>query len=65
MGITGKKEQVRDGYLGDIPEVIQNKIFGASKMIIDKLNEKIDDEHYEDLTKSNWAMSCLDRKSVV
>ena len=60
MGITGKKEQVRDGYLGDIPEVIQNKIFGASKMIIDKLNEKIDDEHYEDLTKSNWAMSCLD-----
>lgn len=60
MSIIKERQSVRDGYLKDIPEDIQNKIYAASKVIIEILNSKIDDEHYEDLTKSNWAMSCLD-----
>lgn len=60
MAITRNKQQVRDGYLKDLPEDIQNKIHGIHKIIIDNISSKVDDEHYEDLTKSKWAMSCLE-----
>ena len=60
MGIVKFKQSVRDGYLEDLPEAIQSKVISICKLITNKLNEKIKDEHYEDLTSSNWAMSCLD-----
>ena len=60
MSINKIKEKVRDGYLQDVPESIQNKVFTINKHIINMLNEKINKEHYEDLSKSRWAMSCLD-----
>lgn len=60
MGIVKFKQSVRDGYLEDLPGAIQSKITSICKIITNKLNEKIKDEHYEDLTNSNWAMSCLD-----
>lgn len=60
MGIVKFKQSVRDGYLEDLPEAIQSKVISICKLVINKLNEKIKDEHYEDLTSSNWAMSCLD-----
>ena len=60
MGIVKFKQSVRDGYLEDLPEAIQSKVISICKLVTNKLNEKIKDEHYEDLTSSNWAMSCLD-----
>ena len=65
MSINRIKEKVRDGYLQDMPEDIQNKIFNISKLIINMLNEKINQEHYEDLSKSRWAMSCLDEFKTI
>ncbi len=65
MSINRIKEKVRDGYLQDIPEDIQNKIFTINKLIINTINEKINQEHYEDLSKSRWAMSCLDEFKTI
>lgn len=60
MGIIRTKQQVRDGFLRDLPEDIQKKVMGVNKLVAAEIDEKIDKEKYEDLTKSRWAMSCLD-----
>lgn len=59
MGIKNR-EKARDGFFVDLPEDLQDKIVIINRLISSKVKEKIDDEHYEDLKSSNWAMSCLD-----
>lgn len=54
------KEKVRDGYFKDLPSDLQKKILDINKMIIDTIRELVDDDHYEDLKSSRWAMSCID-----
>lgn len=58
--ITHTKEQVRDGYLNDLPEKIRTQIMDIHKMIKAQVDEFIDLPVYDDLTKSRWAMSCID-----
>lgn len=58
MGIS--KEQVRDGFLGDLPEDLQTKIMNIHKLIKDAVDDTLDDPNYEDLKSSRWAMSCID-----
>lgn len=58
MGIS--KEQVRDGFLGDLPEDLQSKIMNIHKLIKDTVDDILDDPNYEDLKSSRWAMTCID-----
>lgn len=54
------KEYVRDGYLGDLPEYIQNYVMNIHKMIKGTVNSLLDDNNYNDLKDSRWAMSCIE-----
>lgn len=58
MGIS--REKVRDGYLKDLPEPVQKKVFEINKLIVNTVNELLDDKHYQDIKSSRWAMSCID-----
>lgn len=60
-----KGNKVRDGYLSDLPEDIQNKVMNISKIIKDKINELVEDPNYIDLKSSGWAMSCIDEFKTV
>lgn len=64
MGITNK-EQVRDGFLGDLPEDIQTKVMNIHKLIKDTVNDLLDNNNYRDLKDSSWAMSCIDEFCVM
>lgn len=54
------KEYVRDGYLGDLPEYIQKYVMNIHKMIKGTVNSLLDDNNYNDLKDSRWAMSCIE-----
>lgn len=63
--ITGYTEsvsgKVRDCYLSDLSEDIQKKVMDCHKIITNAVNSTIDEEDiYEDLKNSRWAMSCID-----
>lgn len=65
MGIANKKEKVRDGYLGDLPEDLQSKVMNIHKLIKNTIRDLLDDPNYEDLKESSWAMSCIDEFCVM
>lgn len=65
MGIVNKKEKVRDGYLGDLPEDLQSKVMNIHKLIKNTIHDLLDDPNYEDLKESSWAMSCIDEFCVM
>lgn len=54
------KEKVRDAYLGDLPEALRAKVMAIHKLIKDTVNGLIEEDNYQDLRSSSWAMSCID-----
>lgn len=64
MGITRNKEQVRDGFLADLPEDLQTKVMNIHKLIKDAVDDLLNNTNYADLKESQWAMSCIDEFCV-
>ena len=54
------KEEVRDGYLGDLPEDICTKIMAIHKIIVDGANAEFKKPKYNDINKQSWAKTMLD-----
>lgn len=58
---TPKGEQIRDGYLCDLPEDIQTTVMNIHKLIVAELNALVGTYDYKDIKDSQWAMSCIDQ----
>lgn len=56
----GKKEEVRDGFLGDLPEEIRVKVMNIHKLIVDTCNAEFKRNKYESINKQQWAKSMMD-----
>jgi len=53
-------EEIRDGYLGDLPEDIQIKIMGVHKMIVDACNSEMKRSFYDDIRNVPRVKTLLD-----
>ncbi|MCM1235592.1 MAG: hypothetical protein NC489_36295 [Ruminococcus flavefaciens] len=60
MAISKSREKVRDGYLGDLPPEIQKKVMEIHKLVVKTIRDFLDEDSYQDLKNSSWAMSCID-----
>ena len=54
------KEEVRDGYLGDLPEEVRIKIMTVHKMISDAANSEFKKKKYNNINTQAWAKTMLD-----
>ena len=54
------KEEVRDGYLGDLPEEVRIKIMAVHKMISDAANSEFKKKKYNNINTQAWAKTMLD-----
>lgn len=52
-------EEIRDGYLGDLPENIQTNIMAIHKMIINACNAELKRKLYDDIRNLPWAKEML------
>lgn len=53
------KEEIRDGYLGDLPEDLRIKVMAIHKMIVDACNSEIKRKLYDDIRDLPWAKEKL------
>lgn len=53
------KIEVRDGYLGDLPEDFRNKIMNIHKMIVDGVYEEFNRKNYDYLWNQQWCKDML------
>ena len=53
------KEEIRDGYLGDLPEDLRIKVMAIHKMIVDACNAEIKRKLYDDIRGLPWAKELL------
>lgn len=60
MGRIKKKKLVRDGFLGDLPESVQNRVMAIHKLVIETVNTISKDKHYKDIIETTWAKSMID-----
>ena len=52
-------EEIRDGYLGDLPEELRIKVMAIHKMIVDACNAEIKRKQYDDIRDLPWAKEML------
>lgn len=55
------KEEVRDGYFGDLPEDIRIKVMNIHKLIVDACNAEFKRSKYEPIQNQQWAKSMLEK----
>lgn len=60
MGRIKSKKQVRDGFLGDLPESVQNRVMAVHKLVVETTNSISKDKNYTDIMQTQWAKSMLD-----
>lgn len=60
MGRIKSKKQVRDGFLGDLPESVQNRVMAVHKLVVETTNSVMKNKNYEDIIHTQWAKSMLD-----
>ena len=54
------KEEVRDGYLNDLPSDIIDKLMRINKFINDTCKDEIKSHDYDDIRNDSWCKSALD-----
>ena len=54
------KEEVRDGYLNDLPSDLIDKLMKISKLIADTCRDEIRSKDYDDIRNDLWCKSALD-----
>lgn len=59
------KKEVRDGFLGDLPEEYRNIVMNIHKMIVDGVRDEFKMEKYVYLWDQQWAKSMLDEFLVM
>lgn len=55
-----KIEEVRDGFLGDLPEDLRIKVMAIHKIIVDKTRAEFKMPKYAKINKQGWAKSWLE-----
>ena len=55
-----KIEEVRDGFLGDLPEELRIKVMAIHKIIVDKTRAEFRMPKYDKINKQGWAKSWLE-----
>lgn len=55
-----KVEEVRDGFLGDLPEDLRIKIMNLHKVIVDKVRAEMKRPKYASIANSTWAKGWLE-----
>lgn len=53
-------KQVKDGYLGDLPEAIQLKVMNIHKLLVSTCKEVWEDKNYNPIRNEDWAKSAID-----
>lgn len=59
------KKEVRDGYLGDLPEEYRNVVMNIHKMIVDGVRDEFKMKKYDYLWDQQWAKTMLDEFLVM
>lgn len=54
-----KKEEVRDGFFGDLPNKLQSQIMEIHKLVVDNCNSTIKEDNYSDIVNAPWAKQML------
>lgn len=55
-----KVEEVRDGYLADLPEELRTKLMDIHKIIVTKTREEFNLSKYDSINKTGWAQTWLE-----
>lgn len=55
-----KVEEVRDGFLGDLPEELRIKVMAIHKIIVDKTRAEFKLPKYASINQQGWAKSMLE-----
>jgi len=58
--IMAISKQVKDGYLGDLPEAIQLKVMNIHKQLLSVCKEVWEDKAYDPIRNEDWAKSAID-----
>ncbi len=63
--INMAKKEVRDGFLGDLPEEIRDIVMNIHKMIVDGVRNEFKMKKYDYLWDQQWAKTMLDEFLVM
>ena len=55
-----KIEEVRDGFLGDLPEEVRIKVMNLHKVIVDKIRAEFKLTKYNSINQTTWAKGWLE-----
>lgn len=58
--MKNKVEEVRDGFLGDLPEELRIKVMNIHKVIVDKTRAEFKLPKYDTINKTTWAKGWLE-----
>lgn len=54
-----RKEEVRDGYFGDLSPALQSKLMEVHKIIVDNCNSTFKEKNYNSINNTPWAKQML------
>ena len=54
-----RKEEVRDGFFGDLPAYLQSQLMEIHKIIVDNCNSTFKENNYSSINKTPWAKQML------
>lgn len=57
---AGPREEVRDGFLGDLPEDIRIKVMNIHKMVVATVNEVFKNKAYDPIRNTAWAKTMIE-----
>ena len=55
-----KVEEVRDGFLGDLPEEVRVKVMNIHKVIVDKIRTEYKLPKYNNFNNTSWAKAWVE-----
>lgn len=62
---AGPREEVRDGFLGDLPEDIRIKVMNIHKMVVATVNEVFKNKAYDPIRNTAWAKTMIEEFLVM
>lgn len=59
------REEVRDGFLGDLPEDLRVKIMNIHKLVVSTVNDVIKNKAYDPIRNTTWAKTMIDEFCII
>lgn len=59
------REEVRDGFLGDLPEDLRVKIMNIHKLVVSTVNDVIKNKAYDPIRNTAWAKTMIDEFCII